>query len=220
MCKGFDFKRYKLPVIGITGSIASGKSTVAMLLASKGGYHIDADELLRVVIQGSRPAYRRIVSEFGKGILSAGGQIDRRLLGKLVFSDPAKRRLLERITHPEIMCEAGRLIEGYCKAGDFAPVFLEAALLVEAGLHRSFDALVVVTCERTQQIDRLVRKMGINQEEIERRLSAQLPSEEKVKHATWVVENTGAIEQLTSRVDQLWIEITNSDFFRKKLEEF
>ena len=190
-------------VIGLTGGIGSGKSTVAKMLAEKGAVVVDADRLAREVVAPGQPAFEKIVETFGRGVLRPDGTLDRKALGEIVFRDPEARRRLEAITHPRIAERAQQELEAARSRG--APVAVyEAALLVEKGLGDAFDGLVVVTTDPKTQVDRILARDGLSREEALARIAAQLPLEEKAKAATWVIDNSGSLAETRRQVDALW----------------
>src|SRR5262245_57415025 len=162
-------------VIGLTGNIGSGKSTVARMLGELGADVIDADQVARDVVKPGLPAFDEIVAEFGPSALAKDGTIDRKALGARVFGDPVARRRLEAITHPRIAMETQRRISASKKD----VVVYEATLLVENGIHKGMDGLIVVTAPEAHQVARVVARDGLAAEEVERRLAAQLPAAKK-----------------------------------------
>jgi len=206
---------WAIPVIGLTGSIASGKSVAARFFKRLGAQVVDADRLLRTVTARGRPAYRKIVAAFGEGILDSRGRIDRAVLGEIVFADGEKRALLETITHGEIMLAADRRIRR-AAGRRFVPLFLEAALLVESGLDRMLDGLVVVACAPAVQAARLREMRKMSEEQIELRLRAQMPPQEKAGAADWVIRNDGTLEALGARVQKVFREIKKSAAYLAK----
>jgi len=206
---------WTIPVLGLTGSIGSGKSEAGRILAGLGGVVIDADGLLRQVARKGRPAYLEIVRRFGRRILDGRGAISRRKLGAEVFRDAGKRVLLESITHGEILEEADRRIRRAAGRG-FRPVFLEAALLVETGLHALLDGLIVVVCDEDLQVQRLRRDRGMSPDEIKRRMGAQMPAGKKAVAADWVIENNGDLHDLGRRTAEVWELIRKSPAFLEK----
>ena len=190
-------------VIGLTGGIASGKSTVAALLRARGAAVVDADQLARDVVAPGQPALGELVVRFGPDILAADGSLDRKALGARVFADPAARADLNRITHPRIAAAAQAAIAAHAAAG--APVvFYEAALLVENRLHEGLDGTIVVSVDPAVQAARLAGRDGLDAAAVQARLAAQLPLADKVAVATWVVDNRGDRAALEHAVDQLW----------------
>lgn len=195
-------------LIGLTGGIASGKSTVARLLEQKGAAIIDADRIGHEVLKVP-DALDRVVARFGAGILGDDGAIDRAKLGAVVFADPAARRDLEAITHPLISAEIARRIAEH--AATDRVVVLDAALLVEAFDPRrdlGLDRVVVVSAFPEEQLERMVRDRGMSAEDARARMAAQAPAERKLSMADIVIHNRGTIEQLEESVETLWTEIS------------
>jgi dephospho-CoA kinase len=192
-------------VIGLTGGIASGKSTVGRMLREEGAPVVDADLLARQVVEPGRPAYDDVVREFGADVVAPDGTLDRKRLGEIVFADDARRRRLNQITHPRIAAASQAEIAAHGAAG--APVvFYEAALLVENGLHRGLDGLVVVRATPEQQVERCMRRDGVTEEQARARIASQLPLTEKLAVATHVIDNTGTFEDTRAQVKRLWSE--------------
>jgi dephospho-CoA kinase len=189
-------------VIGLTGGIASGKSAVAARLRRRGAVVIDADRLARQVVEPGQPALAEIAARFGAEMLAADGQLDRKKLGAVVFADPQARRALERITHPRIAA-AGQAAIARSAADGAAIVFYEAPLIVENGLHHAMHALIVVRVSPEVQLRRLMARDGATEEEARARVAAQLPLEQKLAVATWVVDNGGDEAALDAEVAQL-----------------
>jgi dephospho-CoA kinase len=193
----------KFLLVGLTGGIASGKSTVSRLFRDLGCLIIDADLLAREVVEPGQPAYGRIVAEFGRGILDAEGWIDRKKLGALIFADSEKRKRLESYTHPEIMVRrTGILIELEADGFD-GIVIVDAALLIETGGAKSVDRLVVVYVDPATQRDRLMERDDISPAEAERRIQSQMPLDEKVKLAHYVIDTSGSRENTAEQVRQV-----------------
>jgi dephospho-CoA kinase len=193
-------------VIGLTGGIASGKTTVAKLLAGRGAAVVDADQLARQVVEPGQPALSELVARFGAAILTADGRLDRKRLGAIAFADPAARADLERITHPRIAAASAAAIAGWSDAGANV-VFYEAALLVERGTHASLAGLIVVAVEPEVQYARLVERDRLGPEEADARIAAQAPLAAKRAAATWVIENTGALELLDREIGRVVADI-------------
>lgn len=183
------------PVIGLTGGIASGKSTVARLLAAHGAAVIDADQLARDVVAKGTVGLAEIVKTFGPEVLASDGTLDRAKLGTLVFADESKRKKLEAITHPLIGLEGLRRM-ALLQEGPAPYIVYEAALLVETGRHDTFPALVVVAVSPETQLARLVHRDGLPEERALERIASQLPMEKKTDVATWVIRNDGSLEEL------------------------
>ncbi|HTY21205.1 MAG TPA: dephospho-CoA kinase [Geobacteraceae bacterium] len=190
-------------IIGLTGGIASGKSSVARIMESLGGVIVDADLLAREAVLPGKPAYRSIVAEFGKGILNPDGTIDRQALGRIVFSDPSARRKLERITHPAIARLAEQRLSALRESGVQVVVYM-APLLIEAGVTDRVDEIWVVYVDRETQVERLIRRDGIGREEALQRLAAQMPMDEKIKLGNVVIDNNGAPHETEQQVREIW----------------
>ncbi|GIW46628.1 MAG: dephospho-CoA kinase [Deltaproteobacteria bacterium] len=201
-----------MKVIGLTGNIGCGKSVVAKMFEELGAKVIDADQIARMIVQPGEPAWKEIVEKFGKGILKDDGTIDRQKLGKIVFEDEGKREELNQITHPRIIGKIRELIEKYRRENQKV-VIVEAALIVEkGGLRDIIDELIVVTSDEETQIKRLVEGRGLSKEEAISRIKSQMPVEEKVKHATYVIDNSGSLEETRKQVERIWKNIGLESF--------
>lgn len=190
-------------VIGLTGGIAAGKSSVAGLLAGLGAPLVDADQLAREVTRPGSAALAAIARGFGQEIITLAGELDRAALGRIVFADPVARRRLEAITHPEIIAEGRRRFAALGAAGHRAVVY-EAALLCEAGRRRDVDRLIVVVADDEVRVARLMARSGLSREEALARIRAQLPQAEKAALADYLIDNSGALEHTRVQVEQVW----------------
>lgn len=188
--------------LGLTGGIASGKSAVAAMLRDIGFAVLDADSLAHKLIEPGQPAYEEVVQEFGPTILAPGGRVDRPKLSAIVFSDRAKLDRLNAIVHPRVSEVIFSQFEAWKRAGIRDAVFVEAALLVESGIHKSLDGLVVAWCSPEQQIERLLTR-GLSEAEARRRIASQLPVEEKLGLATEKIDCTGSLEETRRQVEGL-----------------
>jgi dephospho-CoA kinase len=193
-------------VIGLTGGIASGKSTFAALLRARGTPVIDADALARAVVARNSPTLARIAEAFGPRVVHPNGVLDRKWLASVVFDDPEARRRLESITHPAIRDRMLDEVAQLEHAGQ-ALAFYDVPLLYEVGLDAALDSVVVVWTPREEQVERLLRRDGITPAEAEARVSAQLPIEEKAARADFVVENRGPAEALGEKADRLLADL-------------
>ncbi len=198
------------PVIGLTGGIASGKSTVARAFAELGVPIVDADEVAREVVEVGTPGLARIVERFGADVLRKDGTLDRKKLGRVVFEDARARQDLNAITHPLIAEKGAEKIRALQQT-DAPYILYEAALLVENGAYKAFPALVVVTVDPVTQLARLMARDGSTDEEARSRIASQLPLEKKVEVADFVLRNDGDVEALRAQV---------RDVHRKILERF
>lgn len=192
--------------VGLTGGIGSGKSTVARLLAEYGAVIVDADAIAREVVAAGTPGLAQVVDAFGEGILNADGTLDREGLGRIVFADPEARRRLEGITHPLIGAESGRRIEAAEAAG--APVLVhDIPLLVENGLPESFDDVIVVEAPDEMRLARLAAR-GLPREQALERMRTQATNEQRRAAATYLIDNSGSLQDLRERVDEVWTGLT------------
>ncbi len=193
-------------LIGLTGGIASGKSTFSALLAARGAPVVDADALARAVVAPGSPTLARVVEAFGPRALQPDGTLDRRWMGARVFADPAERRRLEAITHPAIRQAMVEEVDRLAAAGhDLA--FYAVPLLYEVGLDALVDSVVVVWTPRAVQLERLVRRDALSPVEAEARIAAQLPLDEKAARADFVVENEGAPAALEPKAERLLTDL-------------
>ena len=190
--------------IGLTGGVASGKSAVSAVLRDLGAVVIDADEVARDVVAAGTPGLAAVVEEFGPGILTADGELDRPAVASLVFADPGARRRLEAIIHPLVFEEIRRL---EAEAAEGAVVVHDIPLLAESGRAGSFDAVVVVDAPEELQLERMVRDRGWDRAEAEARISAQASREERLAIATHVVENDGTLAELRRRVEEVYAQL-------------
>lgn len=176
-------------LIGLTGGIASGKSLAAKELKRLGVYLIDADEIAREVVKPGLPAYKDIIQEFGEGILHPNQTINRKVLGSIVFSNPELRTRLEQITHPRIREKIDAEIAAIKAKNPKTVIVVDAALLIEAGLNKKMDKVVVVYADEKTQIKRLIKRSGFTMAEAKKRIASQMPLLEKIKYADFVIEN-------------------------------
>ena len=195
-----------MKIIGLTGGIASGKSFVASILEELGSVVIDADQLAREVVKPGMKPYSDIVEAFGEGVLQQDGTLDRKALGRIVFSDPEARLRLERVTHPAIIKLAGEKLEEEQRKGT-ETVFYMVPLLLEAGLTSSVDEVWVVYADEETQVERLMKRDRIGRDEALRKIAAQMPMDEKVKVGNVVIDNSGSPEETRRKVMELWKEL-------------
>ena len=194
-------------IIGVTGGIASGKSTVSALLAELGAPLIDFDVLARQVVEPGRPALKAIVDYFGPDILLADGTLDRKKLSGIVFDSPAKRRELEAFTHAAIFDAYREQVERLIAASPKAIIQAAVPLLMELNLQSMFDKVLVVYITPDQQIERLVARDGITAEAAAKILESQLPIDEKLGPADYVIDNAGTLEETRRQVEALWQQL-------------
>lgn len=190
-------------LVGLTGGIGTGKSTVSRIFRDLGCLIIDADLLAREVVEPGQRAYQKLVAEFGREILEAEGRIDRKKLGALVFNDPVKRKRLEELTHPEIRGRQAVILQSLAEEGFDGIVIFDAALLVETGGARNMDRVVVVYADEATQRTRLIVRDDISEEEAAQKIRSQMPLAEKVKQAHYVVDNSATREETERRVREV-----------------
>lgn len=192
--------------LGLTGGIASGKSAVTAMLREMGFAVLDADSLAHKLIEPGQPAYEEVLQEFGTSITDPSGHIDRAKLGAIVFADRAKLDRLNAIVHPRVAEVIFSQFEAWRRSGVRDAVFVEAALLIESGIHKKLDGLVVVWCEPKQQLERLLAR-GLSEEDARRRIAAQLPVEEKLRFATEKIDCSGSLEETRRQVEALAVKL-------------
>ena len=195
-------------LVGLTGGIASGKSTVARFFAELGAPLVDADQLAREVVAPGTAGLEAIARRWPDTV--QGGVLDRSKLGAYVFADPAQRAELNAITHPLIAAEAMKRTAALGERGEPAAIY-EAALIVENGLDRGVDGLIVVSVPPAVQLRRLVERDGLSEADAQRRLAAQAPLEEKLRKATWIVDNSGALEFTRTQVGDIWRRVVSGE---------
>jgi dephospho-CoA kinase len=181
----------KFLLVGLTGGIATGKSTVSTLLRQLGCEIIDADLLAREVVEPGQPAWTTIVAEFGQGVVTAGGTLDRKKLGAIVFAHPERRRRLEAITHPAIRERFQARLDELAERGFTGLVVFDAAVMIESGNYKNMDRLVVVVTDEATQMARLRGRDGTEDAEGQRKIASQMPLAEKAKLADYVIDNSG-----------------------------
>lgn len=197
------------PVIGLTGGIGSGKSTVAAMLAGLGAVVIDADKVGHEIYRPGTDGFRRVVDAFGAAIVAADGTIDRRRLGARVFGDPAALARLNALVHPLIGDEIRRRIQTALAANESAapgagrPIVIEAAIMLEAGW-RFFDRIWVVVVSREVAIARVTASRGLARHDVEQRIEAQISNDERRRVADLVIENDGTVAELRAKVEAAW----------------
>ena len=189
--------------VGLTGSIAVGKSFVVSVFRELGCAAFDADTIAHTVMEPGREAFDDIVCEFGPAVLGEDGSIDRAKLGAIVFADSERRRRLNEIVHPRVIIEQNRLLAEVERNNPHGIVIVDAALMIESGGYKRFDKLIVVFCSRETQIERLMKRNNIAREEAELRVAAQMPSEEKRRYADYEIDTSGTQEETRARVTEV-----------------
>lgn len=193
--------------VALTGNIASGKTEVARRFAHHGATVIEADTLAREVVQPAQPAWHDIVARWGRAVLQSDGRIDRDALRRIVFADAEARRALEAITHPRIEARRRTLVAQARQRGDRI-VVCDIPLLFETGMEKDFERVVLVDAPEDVRRERLVRHRGLSEDEARRMIAAQMPAGEKRARANHVIDNTGTLDDLRARADEVWERVT------------
>jgi dephospho-CoA kinase len=201
--------------VALTGGIAAGKSVVARVLKERGCALYRSDEVAQALIAPGGPASRPLVERFGPGILGADGTIDRKKLGAVVFGREEDRRAVNAIVHPLVAAERRREI-GRLEAEGRTKIFVnEAALTIEAGFHDEFDKVVVVWCAPEVQVERLIAREKISRDEARRKIGTQMPAEEKLRYADYIIDASGSIERTIAQTEAVYAKLLE-DYARKK----
>ena len=193
-------------VIGLTGGIASGKSSVSKILSDLGAAIIDADAIARTIVEPGKPALRQIIQHFGEAIIQADGSLNRRKLGDIVFADSVQREKLENITHPAIWQEVNRQVTAAQAMGSKVAV-LDVPLLFETGWDKKVDSVWVVYVQRQTQIERLMKRDNLTQSKAEQRIDSQLSLEIKIQRADVIIDNSGTPDETRYQVAAAWHEL-------------
>ena len=189
--------------VGLTGGIASGKSTVAQIFKSKGIPVLDSDQISRDLVSVGSQTLSEIVMEFGDDILDKSGNLNRTKLGEIIFSDPVQRETLNDIMHPKIQKEQKNWIQKKRIEGESKIAAIEAALMIESGGYKNFDFLVVVKCSEKNQYERLEKRNNLLESSIKARLNSQMSMEKKTQYADWVLDNSDDLDSIKSQVSLL-----------------
>lgn len=200
--------------VGLTGGISVGKSTVGEMFAAQGAQLIQADEIAHHLMRPGDSVYQEVVARFGTGILDPDRTVNRARLAELAFGGPGKPsrvQELNRIVHPAVIRRQEEWMEQVGQRDPHAIAMVEAALILEAGMAKGFDRLIVVTCQPEQRIQRSAHRLKVDQEtarrEVTRRMAAQLPDEEKVRAADYVIDNSGSLEETGRQVKKIYAEL-------------
>jgi dephospho-CoA kinase len=189
--------------VGLTGGIATGKSTVARYFENFGAAVLDADVVAHRLIEQNAPGYSPVVAAFGRGIVQGDGSIDRKALGRIVFADAEARKRLEAILHPLIQVEEDAFVTRLASGGPRI-LMINAALLFEAGTWKSYDRVVVVHCEESTQVARIVDRDRLSKEDATARIRAQMPTSEKVRQADYAIDTTDGLEATEDQAREVW----------------
>ncbi len=195
--------------VGLTGGVACGKSTVAAMFEKRGAKVVRADEIAHELMQPGELVYQEVVAHFGRDILNSDGTINRAKLANLAF--PSRIHELNSIVHPAVIAAQEAWMDEVEEKDPAAVAIVEAALMIEAGAHKRFDKLITVTCTLEQKIARFAARAGVSEDaardEVERRMKAQLPEEEKARMADFVIDNSGSQAESEAQVDRVWLEL-------------
>jgi dephospho-CoA kinase len=205
------FERKMMLNIGLTGGIATGKSTVAGMLAAKGAYHIDFDLLAHELQLPETNVWHEIVASFGASILNPDKTINRDILGNIVFADPAKLDQLNNIVHPQVFAAWQDKAAAISAADPQAVIIADIPLLIESGLQDLFDIVMLVYIPPREQMNRLMKRNGYSHDEAEKRIASQMAIDEKIKYAHIVLRNDGTLAETKEKVDILWQELQAFD---------
>jgi dephospho-CoA kinase len=189
--------------VGLTGGIACGKTVVRRMLARRGAFTLDADEIVHGLMEPGTSVSHEIREEFGPEVIASDGSVDRAKLGAAAFSNPEVRRRLNHIVHPHVLEEEKRRLATVEERGETIAV-VDAALMIEAGTFRSYACLLVVYCPRELQIERLMKRDGYSEKEAARRVDSQLPVEEKKRYADYVIDTSGTLDDTERQVGEIW----------------
>jgi len=200
----------------LTGGIACGKSVVARILEEKGCFIHSADKAAHDLMSPGRPAWKKIIARFGRDILREDRSIDRARLSPVVFSDPSARRFLDRLLHPLVLTERERILRRLEREGRVRIFVSEAALTVEAGYTRHFDRVVVVHCSKPEQVRRLRERDGIGLAAALRKIGAQMPRKEKLRHADYAIDTTGSLAETVEQTERVFAQLVRDAELKKR----
>jgi dephospho-CoA kinase len=192
-------------LVGLTGGLGAGKSTVGRMLGDRGAILVDADELAHHALDPGTPAYAQVCDLFGDEVITSSGELDRAAIAASVFDQPERRRALESIVHPEVFRMLAEIVEARRDSDDI--IVFDAPLIVETGFHDACDAVVVVTASEEERVARAVRDRGMSPDEARARIRAQLGDAEREAVADVVIRNDGSVAELERRVEELWEQL-------------
>jgi dephospho-CoA kinase len=190
--------------VGLTGSIGVGKSFVSAVLAELGGHVVDADTTAREVVAVGSAGLEKVVETFGASVLQADGTLDRVRLGAIIFADEEQRQLLNSILHPFIIAAQDEQLRAWEALDPEGIGIVDAALMIESGGYRRFDKLIVVHCRPEVQLARLMARNNLTEDEARQRISAQMPQEEKMRHADFLIDNSGDMAETRKRTEEVF----------------
>ena len=194
-------------LVGLTGGMGSGKSLAASFFKELGAYVLDADLICRNLVEPEQPACREISENFGKEVFTASGNLDRKKLANIIFKNPKKKEILEGILHPKVFEIEELKYETIRKGHPNAVVIVDAALLIESGNYKKMDKVIVVNSDEKNRIDRIISRNHISLDEVTSRINNQMPSEEKVRYADFIIENSLDMDSLRSKVIDIYAKL-------------
>lgn len=195
--------------VGLTGSIAVGKSFVTQVLAELGCFVLDADQTAREVVEPHTVGWQKIVENFGREVLNSDETLNRAKLGSLIFSDERKRGLLNQIVHPLVFEAQNEWMEKIAAQNPDAIAVIDAALMIESGSYRRFDKIIVVWCEPEVQIERLMTRNGLSREDAVMRISAQMSQDDKKKYADYLIDTTLGFDETRKQTERVWQDLAD-----------
>ena len=203
-------------IVGLTGGIASGKSTIADMFKGEGAYIIDIDMISRDVVKPGKPAWQDVIHIFGKEVLNEDQTLNRKKVGDIVFSDAEKRKKLEEIIHPKITAETLMKINEIAKKDNQAIVIIDIPLLIETDKQDTVNKVVLVYTSPQGQIERLVKRDGLSLEDAHKRLTSQMPIENKKKYAHYIINNEEPLKEIQKRVKEIFRELKKEEAQKQK----
>jgi len=193
--------------VGLTGGIATGKSTVGAMFVELGCHLIESDQITHQLFEPGQAVYAAVVKQFGNRILALDGTIDRRILGDIVFKDPQARARLNSMVHPAIIQRQQEWLQDMEAQDPHGIAIVDAALMIEVGTYKKYDKVIVVTCSPEMQRGRLRARSALSEDEIESRIRSQMPNEEKIKYADFVIDNSGSIQSTHVQVETVYRQL-------------
>ena len=193
--------------VGLTGGIATGKSTVGAMFVELGCHLIESDQITHQLFEPGQAVHAAVVQQFGKRILAGDGTIDRRILGDIVFKDPQARAKLNSLVHPAIIQRQQEWLKEMDAQDPGGIAIVDAALMIEVGTYKNYDKVIVVTGSPEIQRERLRARSALSEEQIESRIRSQMPTEEKMKYADFVIDNSGSIESTRAQVERVYRQL-------------
>jgi len=193
--------------VGLTGGIATGKSTVGAMFVELGCHLIESDQITHQLFEPGQAVHAAVVKQFGNRILALDGTIDRRILGDIIFRDPQARGKLNSLVHPAIIQRQQEWLKEMQAQDPHGIAIVDAALMIEVGTYKNYDKVIVVTSSSELQKERLRARSALSDEEIESRIRSQMPNEEKIKYADFVIDNSGAIESTRVQVETVYRQL-------------